>query len=93
MARQSRYLIRGLVGIGVYALERGRRPGGAALLEAVTARLVELAEPDLPDGEGLALWTRPELLAPHARERHPDGHLDLGVSHGIAAAIGFLAGV
>jgi hypothetical protein len=89
----SHDLIRGLVGIGVYALERSRRPGGAALLDAVAARLLELVEPDLPDGEGMALWTRPELLAPHARERRPEGQLDLGVSHGIAAAIGFLAGL
>src|SRR4051812_16144228 len=44
-------LIRGLTGIGVYALERVHRPVGRACLARVVTRLADAAE---PRGQGLA---------------------------------------
>jgi len=87
---ESYDLIKGLVGIGVHALERRRRPGAAALLDRIALRLAELAE---PSGDGLVLWTPPEVLSAPARARHPDGHCDLGVAHGMPAAIALLASI
>src|SRR6516165_1782687 len=47
-------LIEGLVGFGVYALERLPRPGATACLERVVDRLAETAE---PQGNGVTWWT------------------------------------
>ncbi len=86
-ARQLRYdLVGGLVGLGVYALER--RPRAPGCLEAIVARLDELAAAE-PDG----IWTTPPHHLPaHQRERAPAGLRDLGVAHGVAGVIALLAG-
>ncbi|HUS66476.1 MAG TPA: lanthionine synthetase C family protein [Kofleriaceae bacterium] len=79
-------LVSGLVGLGVYALER--RPRAAGCLEAIALRLDEVAAQG-PDG----VWRTPaEHLPAHQRERAPAGLHDLGVAHGVAGAIAFLAG-
>lgn len=81
-------LISGLVGLGVYALERGSRPGGRECLERVVARLGETAE-RLPEG---AAWrTLAWMMAPEAAKLSPRGHFDLGVAHGVPGVISFLA--
>jgi lantibiotic biosynthesis protein len=80
-------LMRGLVGIGVYALERLDAPAGPALLERVVARLDELS---VHDDRGTYWWTPPELLPDQVRERSPRGHVDLGVAHGVPGAIAIL---
>jgi hypothetical protein len=81
-------LIRGLTGMGVYALERLPRPSAVACLEAVVERLAELAE---TGPEGVTWFTLPELLAPWQREVFPAGVYNLGVAHGMPAVIGLLA--
>lgn len=68
-------LMSGLVGFGVYALERFPRPSAVRCLEAIVDRLDESAE---RSGQGVA-W------------RTPDGYYDLGVAHGIAGVIALLA--
>ena len=78
-------LIGGPVGIGVYALERSGRPLGRALLDAVVARVAEMAE---PAADGLTILTPPGHLIPETRERYPDGQYNLGVAHGVPAVIG-----
>lgn len=83
-------LIRGLVGLGVYALERGRRGSGTAILGRVLDRLEETAE---RGPEGCRWWTRPGLLPKWQRERCPKGYYNLGVAHGIAGVVGLLAGM
>jgi hypothetical protein len=80
-------LIRGLVGFGVYALERLPRPAAAANLEHVIDRLAESAE-EQPDG--LTWWTDPARLPPEARERAPRGYYDLGLAHGVPGVIALL---
>jgi hypothetical protein len=81
-------LIRGLTGLGVYAVERLPRPGAVACLERVVERLAELAE----QGEdGVTWFTPPELLPEHQRASFPRGVYNLGVAHGMPAVIGLLA--
>lgn len=86
--RQDYDLIRGLVGFGIYGLERRHRPGGRKILERVVARLDELA---VRDGERLAWHTPPHLLPPHQREQSPGGYFNVGVAHGLPAALPLLA--
>lgn len=82
-------LIRGLAGIGVYALERLPRPIAADCLARVVDRLAELATAG-PDG---AAWrTSPLHLMPETRAEYPDGHFDLGAAHGGPAVAVVLAG-
>lgn len=82
-------LIGGIVGLGVYALERLPRPTAVACLERITERLAERAE---RTPEGAAWFTEPERLPPWQREIQPDGYYNLGVAHGIPAIVALLAG-
>jgi len=81
-------LIRGLVGLGVYALERLPRPAARACLTEVVAHLLELAE----IGPVGATWfTPPDHLGPWALSVCPQGRYDLGVAHGVPGVIALLA--
>lgn len=81
-------LISGLVGYGVYALERMPRPGGWKCLEQVVARLAETAE-RVP--QGITWRTTPELMIQRDRDLFPEGNYNLGLAHGVPGAIGILA--
>ena len=82
-------LVGGLVGIGIYALERLPRPAAAAILERVLDQLESLAERGEP---GLASWETPRaLMSPAQRELNPDHARNLGVAHGIPGVLGLLA--
>jgi hypothetical protein len=82
-------LVSGLVGVGVYALERARHPSGRELLAAVVARLDEL-----PESRAIgATWpTRPGRMPAEQRAMFPAGRDDLGVAHGAPAVAVVLAG-
>ncbi len=80
-------LISGLVGFGVYALERLPRPGGRECLEGILARLAENAE---RQPAGITWHTGPELVGSVQRENFPDGNYNLGVAHGVPGVIGLL---
>lgn len=80
-------LISGLVGLGVYAVERFPRPSGVRCLEAVIDRLEELAE---RRGDEVTWFTAPELLPPESREQTPHGYYNLGVAHGVPGVIALL---
>ncbi|MCY1033416.1 lanthionine synthetase C family protein [Corallococcus sp. BB11-1] len=82
-------LVSGLVGMGVYALERLPRVGARQCLEAVVARLGELAE---PTPEGWRWRTLPGHVEPRLREEQPRGGFNLGVAHGIAGVLTVLGG-
>jgi lantibiotic biosynthesis protein len=74
-------LISGLVGFGVYAVERGE--AGAAVARAVVTGL----EAYVARG-----WlTGPELLPEHQRVTAPDGYVNLGLAHGIPGVVAILA--
>ena len=86
-------LISGLVGFGVYALERmapganAARLAAAACLERVVERLAETAE---QQGEGVTWWTNPAWLPVEAREKTPRGYYNLGLAHGVPGVIALL---
>ncbi|ATB36768.1 Lanthionine biosynthesis cyclase LanC [Cystobacter fuscus] len=81
-------LIRGLVGLGVYALERLPRPLAVQCLEAIVARLEERST---RAGSGLSWWTPPHHLPPHQRAMYTAGCFNLGAAHGVPAVVALLA--
>jgi lantibiotic biosynthesis protein len=81
-------LIVGLVGLGVYALERLSRPSAVACLERVLDHLAGLARSSEGD---VTWWTPPELIPRLNRDPQETGHYNLGVSHGVPGVIAFLA--
>jgi lantibiotic biosynthesis protein len=81
-------LISGLVGIGVYAMQRVRRESGRQLLSNVVQRLDGLAE---PRGQGCCWRTPPEHLPLWQRKAAPRGYVNLGLAHGVPGVIALLA--
>lgn len=79
-------LISGLVGLGVYALERGE--AAALVIARVLALLERTAQPH--DG-GVAWHTPAELLPRWQRELNPEGYWNYGLSHGLPGVVGLLA--
>jgi hypothetical protein len=88
--RQDYDLISGLVGFGVYALERLPHPTAAACLELVVARLEEMAE---RRPEGLTWWTDPLWLPLESRMTYRHGYYNLGLAHGVPGVIALLGEV
>jgi hypothetical protein len=80
-------LINGLVGFGVYALERLPRPAAMACLERVVDHLAATAEHH--DG-GCTWWTNPAWLPAEAREKNPRGFYNLGLAHGVPGVVALL---
>ena len=82
-------LIDGLTGLGVYALARWPRPGAAQCVLGVVGQLARRAR---QDRDGVYWWIPPSRRGPQWQRYQPDG-VDLGVAHGIAGVIPFLARV
>jgi hypothetical protein len=80
-------LIFGLVGLGVYALERLPAPAAIAILEQVIDHLAATAE-RRPDG--ITWWTDPAWLPADLRPRTPRGYYNLGLAHGVPGVIALL---
>lgn len=77
-------LISGLVGYGLYGLERHK----ASLLGTVIDRLSETAVIK-PDG---VTWFTPAYLLPEwQRSLYPEGYYNLGLAHGVPGVIALLA--
>lgn len=83
-------LIDGLVGYGVYALERPL----SAPADLCLARIVERFEELQVQTEQGVTWLTPahQLVAP-LRPRYPNGRYELGAAHGVAGIIAFLGDV
>jgi lantibiotic modifying enzyme len=81
-------LVSGLVGYGVYALERLPRASAVACLELVIERLAEMAQ---PRPEGLAWHHTLDMLPEPNRPWYPQGVDNLGVAHGSPGVIALLA--
>ena len=81
-------LIVGLVGMGVYALERPGRSKAIKCLERVIEHLGQIAE---RKPEGVTWLTAPDLLPSHQRKDCPNGYYNLGLAHGMPGVIGLLA--
>lgn len=84
-------LLYGLVGYGVYALERMPNDRAVTLLELVVDRLDEVATRQ--DGIGVSWWTDPRQLPAISLNKVPEGCFNLGVAHGTPGVIAFLAQV
>jgi lantibiotic modifying enzyme len=86
-------LISGLVGFGVYALERlssaaeAERPTAAACLERVVDHLAATAE---RQAQGITWWTDPKWLPAATRQKSPSGYYNLGLAHGVPGVIALL---
>ena len=81
-------LIDGLVGIGVYALERWPHGAAPKCLEQVIHHLGEMAE----QGSDGVTWFVPRQRVPaFSRREFPHGYYDLGVAHGVPGVIAMLA--
>ncbi len=83
-------LLHGLVGFGVYALERMPSSSGAACLSQVLELLAETAEQMPP---GLSWKTPGDKLLPHVRASNPEGNYNLGMALGVPGVLGFLGRV
>jgi lantibiotic modifying enzyme len=83
-------LVSGLVGIGVYALDRLPRRAAVQSLELIVAHLDELAE---RDAARVTWLTRADLLPARQREQCPRGHYNLGLAHGVPGVIALLGEV
>lgn len=82
-------LIEGLVGLGVYALERLPRRSGRRLTASVVRRL---AETSCQRDPGIA-WRSDPRWVPRKWRRQPHPEWNLGVAHGVPGIIGFLGRV
>jgi lantibiotic modifying enzyme len=80
-------VISGLVGFGVYALERLPGPAAAACLGRVLDRLAETAEHSV---EGATWRTSPALIHLEDRGMFPRGYYNLGLAHGVPGVIALL---
>lgn len=81
-------LISGVVGFGVYALERVPRHTALSCLEAIVDYLDRTA---VSVGAGVAWFTPPDLLPARNRKETPNGYYNLGVAHGVPGVIALLA--
>lgn len=81
-------LISGLVGLGVYGLERMHQGAGEGIVAAVVNHLFQRAE---WVGDG-ATWFHPPWSVPEGqREAFTEGWYNLGVAHGVPGVLAFLA--
>lgn len=83
-------LISGLVGFGVYFLERLPKETAIQGIQSVFGHLETLAE---RTDHGITWHSGPELLPDWQREQCPNGYYNLGVAHGIPGIIHFLSEV
>jgi lantibiotic modifying enzyme len=80
-------LIGGLVGFGVWGIERAPRALGEEAVASVVRRLGELAE---RRGDGITWRSPPERMTPTELEAYPQGNHNLGVAHGVPGVVGLL---
>ena len=80
-------LIGGLVGIGVYFLERHPDEAGAEGLRRLLDHFEELA---VETEDGLTILTAPELLPEWQRKIAPEGYYNLGLAHGVPGIVALL---
>jgi hypothetical protein len=80
-------LIDGLVGFGVYALERGPGAGAVTCLERAIERLAETAE---HRSDGITWLSHQAWLSPKYRHHYPERYYNLGLAHGVPGVVALL---
>jgi len=81
-------LLCGLVGLGVYAIERLPEPAAVDCLKQIVDRLEELA---VRSESGVAFLTPPAKHPNRRRDLPYEGYYDIGIAHGISGVIAFLS--
>ena len=81
-------LMDGVVGIGLYFLERLPGADAARGIERVVSCLERTC---VRDTTGIAWLTHPDTLPPSSRATYPMGFYALGVAHGMAGVVSLLA--
>jgi lantibiotic modifying enzyme len=81
-------LISGLVGLGVYAVERSPSPMATAMLKQVIDHLQRRA---MHTPDGTTWWTPAADLRAVEQTEFPGGYANLGVAHGVPGVIGLLS--
>lgn len=90
VSRPDYDLIAGLVGLGVYALDRLPR----ADAECCVRLIVDLLRRGAEEGaDGITWHTPPGFLPKEQLEDFPNGYYNCGVAHGVPGIIGFLGRV
>jgi hypothetical protein len=82
-------LIQGLVGLGVYFVER-LRAGAETARPGITRVIEQLAATVEASPEGATWFTVPRLLPAWQRTWSPSGYYNLGVAHGVPGVIAYL---
>ncbi|MER5862959.1 lanthionine synthetase C family protein [Kitasatospora sp. NPDC002040] len=83
-------VVRGMTGVGRYLLARAETCG--AELESVLGYLVELSRGEVRHrGHRVPRWWALDAPRTGAEAALPDGHLNLGLSHGVAGPLALLA--
>lgn len=80
-------VVSGLVGYGVYALERLPRPSAVTLLEKVIDHLETWAE---TTPQGITWLSHPHLLWEETAALFPQGCYNLGLAHGVPGIVALL---
>ncbi|MGQ0800401.1 MAG: lanthionine synthetase C family protein [Pseudomarimonas sp.] len=81
-------VIIGLAGYGLYAIEH---PDPSCADQLTGHVLRHLAARGRRSGARLSWHTPPHLLPAHQRSAYPDGYHNVGLAHGAAGVVGFLA--
>lgn len=81
-------LVNGLVGLGVYALQRDGRGAGPVIIERVVEQLENLA---VERHDGITWHTPARLLVEWQRAAYPNGYYNLGLAHGVPGVLAVLA--
>ncbi len=85
-------LAQGIVGLGVYFLERLHHNGNAALAADGLDRVVRLLDRTAWKTDLGTTWlTTTDVMPESYRARYANGYHDCGVAHGVPGMIGFLA--
>jgi len=83
-------LISGLVGVGVYFVERAPREAAHTGLKLILDALQTSA---METSEGTTWFTESQLLPPWQRQHAPKGYYNLGTAHGVPGVCWLLASV
>jgi hypothetical protein len=81
-------LINGLVGFGMYFLERLPKDSAVQGVRTVFEQIEKLAQ---TLDNGITWYSPPELLPKWQRDEYPNGYYNLGAAHGIPGIIHFLS--
>ena len=83
-------VIQGIIGLGVYALERAPHPLAIEIVKEITKHLINTAE---RRGDGITWKTSPSWMPPQHVQMFPKGNYNLGMAHGVPGIIAFLGRV